>query len=166
MRDIVHTQACERARTWASLSLDGELSELERRLMRAHLVRCAVCAAFAADVEALVTEVRTAPLEPVPASAQTQVWRLRPTAPVVRLASRAAAVVAAAAAGFAMFSLGAGSVGDVGSVTSQPPIIVDETTLADSQQEIADLRDARRLTLLTTIPPQQAAVTHTGNNAL
>ena len=54
---------CDRARVWASLALDGELSELERRLLQAHLGHCESCAAFVAGVEALTEVLRTAPLE-------------------------------------------------------------------------------------------------------
>jgi hypothetical protein len=59
----VTSQACERARTWASLGLDGELSELERSLLRAHLDRCASCSAFAREVGAVTEALRAAPLE-------------------------------------------------------------------------------------------------------
>ncbi len=47
--------ACERAREWTSLRLDGELSELEQVLLASHLDRCAGCSAYAAGVSA-VTE--------------------------------------------------------------------------------------------------------------
>ena len=40
---------CERAREWASLRLDGELSELERALLDAHTRNCAACAEYVAD---------------------------------------------------------------------------------------------------------------------
>jgi predicted anti-sigma-YlaC factor YlaD len=166
VRDSVHTHACERARSWVSLGLDGELSELESRLLRAHLGRCVACMEFAAEIEALVVELRTAPPEAVPGTLQVPAWRRRPAAPVTRVASRAAAVAAAAAAGIAMFSLGVGSVGDVSDgTTQQAPIIVDATTLSNTEQEIADFRDARRATLLSSVP-SQAAASRTGTNAL
>ena len=34
---------CDRARAWVSLRLDDEISELEERLLEAHLGRCAAC---------------------------------------------------------------------------------------------------------------------------
>ena len=43
-------QLCARARFWASLRVDGELSELEGALLDAHLGRCADCSAYAAGV--------------------------------------------------------------------------------------------------------------------
>lgn len=55
--------ACDRAREQVSLSLDGELSQLERRLLDAHLDRCASCAAYAQDVVLFTEQLRTAPLE-------------------------------------------------------------------------------------------------------
>jgi predicted anti-sigma-YlaC factor YlaD len=51
---------CERARARASLGLDGELSEVEQALLRAHVGRCADCAAYAHDLERLTQELRSA----------------------------------------------------------------------------------------------------------
>jgi predicted anti-sigma-YlaC factor YlaD len=56
---------CERARAWASLGLDGELSQVEQALLRAHVGRCAGCAEFAGDVGALTQELRATALEGV-----------------------------------------------------------------------------------------------------
>lgn len=58
--------ACERTREQVSLSLDGELSELERRLLDAHLARCAACSAYADGVIAFTEALRAAPLEALP----------------------------------------------------------------------------------------------------
>jgi hypothetical protein len=60
---VVRTAVCERARSWVSLSLDGELSEVEQALLRTHVGRCAACAGFERDADALTRELRTAPLE-------------------------------------------------------------------------------------------------------
>ena len=57
---------CDRARSWAALAPNGELSELERRLLDAHLVRCGACRHFSVQVAALAEELRRAPLEPLP----------------------------------------------------------------------------------------------------
>jgi hypothetical protein len=54
---------CEGARTWASLELDGELSQVERVLLAAHLRRCEPCSAFVGELRALTEVMRTAPLE-------------------------------------------------------------------------------------------------------
>ncbi len=56
---------CERARFWASLRLDGELSELEGALLDAHLVRCAGCREIAGGFDASTAALRSAPLERV-----------------------------------------------------------------------------------------------------
>jgi predicted anti-sigma-YlaC factor YlaD len=54
---------CERVRSSISLEIDGELSELERRMVSAHLARCADCQEFKADVLGFTFELRNAPLE-------------------------------------------------------------------------------------------------------
>jgi anti-sigma factor RsiW len=54
---------CERARLWASLRLDGELSELEGALLDAHLARCAGCRVVADGFVASTTALRSAPPE-------------------------------------------------------------------------------------------------------
>jgi predicted anti-sigma-YlaC factor YlaD len=43
--------------------LDGELSQLEQRMVASHLARCADCRAFEDDVREFTTEMRAAPLE-------------------------------------------------------------------------------------------------------
>jgi predicted anti-sigma-YlaC factor YlaD len=53
---------CGRVREQVSLQLDNELSELERRMLDAHLARCADCAAYADDVRTFTVELREAPL--------------------------------------------------------------------------------------------------------
>ena len=56
-------RGCTRAREWASLRLDGELSELERLLLRRHLVRCEPCRVFTETSAAATSLMRRAPLE-------------------------------------------------------------------------------------------------------
>jgi anti-sigma factor RsiW len=67
-------RGCGRAREWISLRVDGELSELERLLLRRHLGRCPECREFAEGVRAATLTVRSTPvvrpsrsLEPDPA---------------------------------------------------------------------------------------------------
>jgi predicted anti-sigma-YlaC factor YlaD len=100
---------CERARSWASLGLDGELSQVEQALLRAHVGRCAQCAEFELDLEGLTRELRTAPLTRppragVPARRRASGMRL------LRVGASAAAAVVVAA--------GLGSL--AGSLSSQP----------------------------------------------
>jgi hypothetical protein len=52
---------CEGARRWASLALDGELSQVEQALLRAHVGRCVACAVFSHDLDGLTRELRAAP---------------------------------------------------------------------------------------------------------
>jgi predicted anti-sigma-YlaC factor YlaD len=58
-----HESRCERARAWAALAPDGELAVLERRLLDAHLARCARCRAFGQQVAAIAAELRAAAAE-------------------------------------------------------------------------------------------------------
>jgi predicted anti-sigma-YlaC factor YlaD len=55
--------ACERARTQVSLDLDGELSELERKMLDSHLAGCASCQAFSSGVTSFTHQLRAAPYE-------------------------------------------------------------------------------------------------------
>jgi anti-sigma factor RsiW len=57
---------CERAREWASLRLDGELSDFERVLLVSHLSRCPECAAYVLEIGAITEAIRAAELEPLP----------------------------------------------------------------------------------------------------
>jgi anti-sigma factor RsiW len=57
---------CERAREWASLRLDGELSELERALLDAHTRNCAACAEYVDEIGAFTMAIRSAELEQLP----------------------------------------------------------------------------------------------------
>ncbi|OFW74425.1 MAG: hypothetical protein A2Y55_08195 [Actinobacteria bacterium RBG_16_68_12] len=87
---------CERVRAQVSLQLDGELSELERRMNESHLARCPECSAFERDVAMLTQSLRDAPLE-------------RPRDPVVVYAPRRvsfARVQVGVAAAVAVVSLG------------------------------------------------------------
>jgi predicted anti-sigma-YlaC factor YlaD len=54
---------CDRAREYASLRLDGELSDFESALLDSHLERCPSCHAFADDLVNLTGRLRTATLE-------------------------------------------------------------------------------------------------------
>jgi hypothetical protein len=83
---------CERARSWAALAPDGELSELERKLLDSHLQRCAACGHFAVRVAAVAAELRAAALQPLPRPVSVPIWRRRPVYVRVRAVGAAAAV--------------------------------------------------------------------------
>jgi len=59
----VRPLVCERVRAQVSLQLDGELSELERRMVASHLARCPECHAYERDTAVLTRLLREAPLE-------------------------------------------------------------------------------------------------------
>ena len=54
---------CDRVRAQISLGLDGELSQLETRMIASHLARCAECASFEEDIRGITAELRAAPME-------------------------------------------------------------------------------------------------------
>lgn len=54
---------CDRARQWASLRVDGELSELEGALLDKHLEGCPACRSFAAGLASATEIVRATPVE-------------------------------------------------------------------------------------------------------
>jgi Putative zinc-finger len=90
------SQLCERARAWASLRADSELSELESALLDAHLGRCNSCRAFAAGAESVAETLRAVALErpsvalgPALHSGARRAWR------ALRLTAAVAVVVAA-----------------------------------------------------------------------
>ncbi|MGZ8783021.1 MAG: zf-HC2 domain-containing protein [Gaiellaceae bacterium] len=87
---------CERARGWAALAPDGELSELERKLLESHLRRCGPCGHFAVQVALVADALRAARLEPLPRSVSVPVWRRRPVYARMRTVGAAAAVAAMA----------------------------------------------------------------------
>jgi len=104
---VVQHPECERARLWVSLALDGELSEFEQVSLRAHVGRCAACASFGHDVDALTLELRNAPLQR-PATPEALPRRRSTTARVFQVGAAAAAVVLAAGLGSLAGSLTSG----------------------------------------------------------
>jgi predicted anti-sigma-YlaC factor YlaD len=57
------SQECERMRASVSAALDGELSEFESLLLRAHLDGCDTCREFEVSAQLSTTALRAAPLE-------------------------------------------------------------------------------------------------------
>ena len=90
---------CERARQWASIELDGELSSFERVLLRAHLAHCPPCRAFREQTGGLTHALRAAPLE-----------QLEQPIQIGRMRRRFRLRVAPAAAAMAVAFVGLGSV--------------------------------------------------------
>jgi anti-sigma factor RsiW len=87
---------CSRVREQVSLELDGELSQLEQRMLGTHLERCPRCAAYAADVRDVTERIRNAPRAHMQ---RPVVVRRRRTLTTVRLQVGVAAAFALAALG-------------------------------------------------------------------
>jgi predicted anti-sigma-YlaC factor YlaD len=151
------TVLCERARAWAALVPDGELSSFEQRLLAAHLDRCAECRSFAVQVDAAAHAIRSTPPEPLAHPVAISGFRRR------RFAPRRAVYSTAAAAAAAMMAL---SIGSAVSVTSNhaaapaPQLIV--VAGSDDQQDVREMREMRRVQLLSDIAPQSARARHFG----
>ena len=83
---------CDRARSWAAVAPDGELSELEGTLLRSHLARCGSCSRFASDVAAIADALRAASLEPLSRPLTIPTWQRRRALARLRTIGSAAAV--------------------------------------------------------------------------
>ena len=91
-------RSCERAREWASLRLDAELSEFEQALLNAHLEKCADCARYVARVETTTGALRAAEWEPLVTHVTLPV-RHRRVVPLRAVSAFAGAAAIAAAVG-------------------------------------------------------------------
>ena len=91
---LLSFRECERARRWAALAPDGELSELEIRALRSHVRSCASCERFAHGVEHVSELLREEELEQpsLPMLVPRVVRRHRIVAARVRPVAAAAAV--------------------------------------------------------------------------
>ena len=102
---------CDRARMWASLAADGEISASESASLRAHTAVCPECAAWAAGLVQLVEGMRAA-APVVPERTFMQPVRARRTRTrAIQLAASAAAVAAAVGLGHLAASLTAPAAG-------------------------------------------------------
>jgi predicted anti-sigma-YlaC factor YlaD len=112
---------CDRARESVSAELDGELPELERERLLAHLRACAGCSAWAAEVEDSTLLLREASLEaPVGSIALPRRARRWTVGPAVAVSSAAALVASVVVAiGPQSASLGTQSEGPLGSEPAQ-----------------------------------------------
>jgi predicted anti-sigma-YlaC factor YlaD len=135
-----HERRCARAREWASLRLDGELSELEGLLLRRHLSRCAHCEEFVGTVTEMTGALRGATLERPSRrfEAESQPSRGRPLR--YRVAAAAAAVAAGAIAGSVVAISGSESPapGGTGPVTVAilPPDFAPPPTVTQPEENV------------------------------
>ena len=94
---------CERVRAQVSLQLDGELSELERRMVESHLARCPECCSYERGAAMLTRLLREAPLQPL---TYPVVVRRPRRVSVARMQVGVAAAVAVAVLGVAVQTAG------------------------------------------------------------
>jgi predicted anti-sigma-YlaC factor YlaD len=121
---------CERACRWASLRVDGELSELESALLDDHLGRCRSCRVFARGVEDVAAALASARLErPAPLALVFP----RKRRPVVRSVAAATLV---AVAGIA--ALVGGLTGHGQTASAGKPVAMLQSV--DSPNELRELR--------------------------
>lgn len=144
---------CERARAWAALAPDGELAELERKLLHAHIERCAPCAAFADDVAVFAAELRRAELVPLSRPLQIAAWRRS------RYGSHLRNVGAVAAVALLALGVAARAPVDRHSPTRQQFGV----SSSDTQAELAELRQLRRQELIGAAGLPSPHVRHFGN---
>src|SRR5215212_7719919 len=130
---------CDRAREYASLRLDGELSDFESTLLDSHIERCPSCRAFAEDLVGVTERLRTAPLE-------------RPLI-VLTLPQRRFAALRTMQASAAAAAVGIGALfGMLHSSASAPGRVA---RLGSMAQEKREFRDLRRAVLTAPHPERQ-----------
>jgi hypothetical protein len=146
---------CERARSWAALAPDGELSELEHKLLDAHLARCSGCSRFSMQVAAVAAELRAAALQPLPRPVSIPTWRRRPVYARFRTVGAAAAV--------ALMALGIASRAPLSTDAEslQFPRIVDFS--GGDQAEQQALRNLRREAIQQATEARNRPARHFGN---
>jgi predicted anti-sigma-YlaC factor YlaD len=89
---------CDRARQWASASVDAELSTFEQALLDDHLERCPSCREFRLSIANVTGALRSAPRERIEGLT------------IGRIRRRVALRLAPAAAAMAIVAVGLGSV--------------------------------------------------------
>jgi predicted anti-sigma-YlaC factor YlaD len=142
---------CDRARQWASIELDGELSTFERVLLRAHLADCASCREFGGAIGGLTGALREAPLEEF--GGVVEIGRLR-RRPRLRLAPAVAAMAVAAVGLGSILATTALRSGPVAKRQAPTPVVAAELVAVDTM----DLRTSRGLERLAAL--QQTRTTN------
>lgn len=141
---------------------------LELRSLQAHLRHCTACARVAADIEAITSAMRAAPLEDPPALSafaarrRTSLLGRIPRYGVVgQIASVAVGAIIAVTATFWASSDRIDS-----AAPFRPIIIIDETSLASVDAEPIEMRAYRHALLLGEQDSAQSPVTHSGPQSL
>jgi hypothetical protein len=136
---------CERAREWASLRLDDELSVLEEEILERHLDFCEACRRFEEGMRLSTARIRSTPLE-----APSRPLEVPARHRVVTPYRRRTALVAAAA-----LALGA----LIGSLVERPGQAVPSESpsqVSFLSRDSNNLRDIPRARFLTPVPSPAA----------
>jgi predicted anti-sigma-YlaC factor YlaD len=94
MRSPIPSDECARASEWASLRLDGQLSDFEEVLLEAHLARCPDCRGVVAGMIGAVQVLRSTRLEQPAVTFEAPRRRRGRTAGLLAASAGAAAAVA------------------------------------------------------------------------
>ena len=153
---VISGVLCERARSWAALAPDGELSELERKLLDSHLTRCGACSRFTVEVAAVAADLRASALQPLPRPVSIPTWHRRPV--YVRMRGLAAA------AAVAIMALGIAARGPLATSdreSLQLPRVVDFSGGDAAEQQA--LLNVRSYTLASQRAMRNRPARHFGN---
>jgi anti-sigma factor RsiW len=132
--DVNASGRCERAREYASLALDGELSQFEHALLRAHLETCAGCRSYNDGLVATTERLRNAPLERLD----------RPISLPSRQRVSFRSVQAGLAAALVVTAIG---LGGLLSTLSSSDSVRPVTQVSDDMSERREMRDINRARL-------------------
>ena len=147
---------CERARSWAALAPDGELSELEQKLLDAHLSHCVSCSRFSLRVAAVAANLRAAALQPPHRPVAVTTWRRPPLHTRMRPAGAAAAITVMALGIASRAPLPAGK-----QESFQAPRVVNLSGGDAAEQQA--LRDLRRELIVSASAARNRPARHVGN---
>jgi anti-sigma factor RsiW len=140
---------CGRVREQVSLELDGELSQLEQRMLGTHLERCSQCAAYAADVRDVTERIRNAPRSVM--QRPVVVRRRRPLT-TVRLQVGVAAAFALAALGLGTQLASTEPQGSLARFEGQPALNPPRSVFEQEQAILRVVRAGR------TLPPRGSVI--------
>jgi len=124
---------CDRLREQISSSLDGELSELERAGLDAHLAWCPSCRAFAASAGETSRLLHAAPLQELDFPVVIPARRIA-AAHKLQVAAAAAALVVTVGLSAALGTIGTASRGHAAASASAPQLRFPEQELRMLQQ--------------------------------
>jgi predicted anti-sigma-YlaC factor YlaD len=142
-------KTCDRIRGWISSELDGELSDFESVLLRAHLDDCESCRAFQAGARSFTQTLRNAPLEQMERPAYVPRRRRHAMLQPLRVSGAAALVATAVALSGLVATFHGGS--PISRAERQPAVT---TTFDDSS--LRSLRLARETRALNELHLRRA----------